>query len=111
MKANNASPTFTGNVTCTNGLTVSGTSSFDSNVVEIVAPPNIKCLQTAIDNGVIIGGSMPVEAIGIYVSNNGIINRNLTVNNNLTVAGNINCGDIKDSIDHVWGSMLQQTEQ
>ena len=87
-KAPLSNPTFTGNVTCTNGLTVSGTSTFNSGGVEILAPLKIKCLQTNIEKGLLVGELLPVEAIGIYVSNNAIINRNLTVNQNLTVAGN-----------------------
>ena len=92
LKANNASPAFTGTATAANltvdtQLTVNGASSFNGTAVEIVAPLNIKCLQTAFDKSVIIGALMPVEGIGLFVSNNAIINRNLTVNGNLTVSG------------------------
>jgi hypothetical protein len=65
-------------------MQILGTGTRD---VEILAPLKIKCLQTTIENGVIIGGSQPVESNGLFVSNNAIINRNLTVNGNLTVEG------------------------
>jgi hypothetical protein len=93
LKANNASPAFTGTATAANltvdtQLTVNGASSFNGTAVEIVAPLNIKCLQTAFDKSVIIGALMPVEGIGLFVSNNATIYRNLTVNGDLTVNGN-----------------------
>jgi hypothetical protein len=65
-------------------MQILGTGTRD---VEILAPLKIKCLQTTIENGVLIGGSQPVESNGLFVSNNAIINRNLTVNGNLTVSG------------------------
>jgi hypothetical protein len=65
-------------------MQILGTGTRD---VEILAPLKIKCPQTTIENGVIIGGSQSVEANGLFVSNNAIINRNLTVNGNLTVSG------------------------
>jgi hypothetical protein len=65
-------------------MRILGTGTRD---VEILAPLKIKCLQTTIENGVLIGGSQPVESNGLFVSNNAIINRNLTVNGNLTVDG------------------------
>jgi hypothetical protein len=74
-----------GSTTLTNtSMQILGTGTRD---VEILAPLKIKCLQTTIENGVIIGGSQPVESNGLFVSNNAIINRNLTVNGNLTVEG------------------------
>jgi hypothetical protein len=67
-------------------MQILGTGTRD---VEILAPLKIKCLQTTIENGVLIGGSQPVESNGLFVSNNAIININLTVNGNLTVSGGI----------------------
>ena len=65
-------------------MQILGTGTRD---VEIIAPLKIKCLQTTIEQAVVIGGAAPAEAIGLYVSNNGIINGNLTVVGNLTVNG------------------------
>jgi hypothetical protein len=62
-------------------MQILGTGTRD---VEILAPLKIKCPQTTIENGVIIGGSQPVESNGLFVSNNAIINGNLTVNGTTT---------------------------
>ena len=79
--------------------------------VEILAPLKIKCLQTTIENGVIIGGSQSVEANGLFVSNNAIINRNLTVNNNLTVNGTLNVLGLSYKPWHVAGRVDGATLQ
>jgi hypothetical protein len=65
-------------------MEILGTGNRD---VEISAPLKIKCLLTTIEQAVVIGGAAPVEATGLYVSNNAVINRNLTVVGNLTVSG------------------------
>ena len=62
----------TGSTTLTNtSMQILGTGTRD---VEILAPLKIKCLQTTIENGVLIGGSQPVELNGLFVFNNAIIN-------------------------------------
>ena len=65
-------------------MEILGTGNRD---VEISAPLKIKCLLTTIEQAVVIGGAAPIEATGLYVSNNAVINRNLTVVGNLTVSG------------------------
>jgi hypothetical protein len=65
-------------------MEILGTGTRD---VEISAPLKIKCLQTTIEQAVVIGGAAPAEATGLYVSNNAIINKDLTVAGNLIVEG------------------------
>jgi hypothetical protein len=65
-------------------MQILGTGTRD---VEITAPLKIKCLQTTIEQAVVIGEAAPVEAVGLYVSNNAVINGGLTVVGNLTVNG------------------------
>ena len=61
------------NATVPFSMQILGTGTRD---VEILAPLIIKCQQTTIDNGIIIGGSQSDSANGLYVSNNAIINKN-----------------------------------
>ena len=74
--------------TVTPSMKILGSGTRD---VEIMAPFNIRCQQTTIHNGVIIGGSQSVEANGLYVSNNAVINRNLTVNGYLNAKPYASC--------------------
>ena len=55
-----------------------------TRAVEILAPLNVKSSQTTFDNGRLIGSSMSAQAIGLYVSNNGIVGGNLTVVGNMS---------------------------
>jgi hypothetical protein len=77
-------------VTVPTSLTISNNATRD---VIINTPLIIKSQQTTFEKGIIIGGLHPSEANGLYVSNNAIINGNLTVNGTMPspfwVAGKI----------------------
>ena len=68
-------------------MQILGTGNRD---VEIHTPLNIKSSLTSIDKSAIIGATMPINTVGLFVQNEISLGSNLNVTGNINVSGYIN---------------------